>query len=285
MSVMFATSSCDDDWGHRGTARIHVTVRDGASHLKGETVYMFQSHHAPESLFFTPFYADASAVSDNYGEVTFDVEFHDDDAMFYFAVFDSDERYIEYVAVNVVDGATKSVELNLGGVRHSYYTLKSVVSQTLMTVHGVNYTGDANNRSFIAMQLPRNTERWFYAVSVSESQNITPTLKLYDGLSRYVDEQEGIVSDVISSFYVPAGNTDCNVFFIKDDQNLNIFCDKSGTYDYFTEASRMNINSGLVDANIPANDGATWYLGIENPAPDNDIYVTVEVCALVWVEE
>lgn len=275
--------SCNDSEEDILSARIHVTVKENATHIKDEKVYMFKSNHAPESAFFKPFYATADAVTDSYGEATFDVNFSPDDGLFYFGVFDGN-NCIRYISVRVDDGETISVELNLGIEHNGYYAIKSVVTQTLMTVHSVNYTGDANNRSFITVQLPRNTERWFYAVSSNSSQNVLPTLKLYDGLSHYLNEQEGIMSDVISSLYVPAGNADCNIFFIKDNSNLDIFCDKSASYEYFTEGTRMNINSGLVDVNVFASDGATWYLGIENPAPDNDIYITIEVCALVWIE-
>jgi hypothetical protein len=285
ISALFTVSSCEDNLGNRRTARIHITVKDRSEHLENETVYMFESRHAPESLFFKPFYADGNAVSDSYGEVTFDVEFHDDDAMYYFAVFDRNEHYIEYVAVTVEDGDTKSVELNLSGVLHGYYMLKSVVSQTLMTVHGLNYTGDANNRNFLSVKLPVNTERYFYAVSTSSQPNVAPNLRFYDALSRCVDPEYGVNSDALSSLYVPAGDIDCNIFLIKDNPNLDVFCDKSGSFEYFTDASRMNINNGIVNIDEPVADGALWYLGLENPAPDNDIFITIEVCALVWVEE
>lgn len=285
LCTMFVATSCDDDWGDRGTARIHITVKDRSAHLDGETVYMFESRHAPDSRFFTPFHADGHAVSDSYGEVTFDVEFSGEDEMYYFAVFDSNDRYIEYVAVTVVDGDTKSVELNLSGVHHGYYTLKSVVNQTLMTIHGLNYAGDANNRNFLTIKLPRNTDRWFYAVSATSQQNVAPNLRFYDALSRCVDIDNGVNSDALSSLYVPAGDIDCNIYLIKDNPNLDVFCDKSGTFEYFTTATRVNINSGIVDVDEPVDDGATWFLGLENPAPDNDIFITIEVCALVWVEE
>lgn len=278
-------SGCDDDWGDRGTARIHVTVKDRNANLRGETVYMFESRHSPDSHFFKPFYADGHAESDDYGEVTFDVDFNGDDEMYYFAIFDSDDRYIEYVAVSVVDGDTKSVELNLSGVQHGYYTLKPVVNQTLMTIHGLNYTGDANNRNFLTIKLPRNTEQWFYAVSVTSKQNSSPNLRFYDALSRTVDLDNGINLDAMSSLYVPTGDTDCNIFLIKDNHALDVFTDKSGAFEYFTDATRTNINSGFVAVDEPVDEGASWYLGLENPASDNDIYITIEVCALVWVEE
>lgn len=285
IGVLFTVSSCGDDWGNRGTARIHITVKDRSAHLENETVYMFESRHAPESSFFKPFYADGDAVSDSYGEVTFDVEFYDDDAVYYFAVFDRNDRCIEYVAVTVKDGDTKSVDLNLSGANHGYYILKSVVSQTLMTVHGLNYTGDANNRNFLSVKLPVNTERWFYAISATWQPNVAPNLRFYDALSRCVDAEYGVNSDAMSSLYVPAGDIDCNIFLIKDDPNLDVFCDKSGSFEYFTDATRMNINSGIVDVDEPVDEGALWYLGLENPAPDNDIFITIEVCALVWVED
>lgn len=283
--IMCAVWTSCDDRDDMGTARIHITVKDHDAILKGETVYMFTSKYSPNSQSFRPSYAEAQAESDDYGEVTFDVDFRGEEEMFYFAVFDRYDRYIEYVAVTVVDSDVKSVVLNLGGVQHGYYTLKPVVNQTLMTIHGLNYTGDANNRNFITIKLPKNTEQWFYAVSVSSQQNVSPNLRFYDALSRSVDLDNGISSDALSTLYVPAGDIDCNVFLIKDNHELDVFSDKSGTFEYFTDATRTNINSGFVAVDEHVNDGASWYLGLENPAAENDIYITIEVCALVWVEE
>lgn len=277
-------SSCDDTWDESGTARIHVTVKDRDVHLRGERVFMFESRHSPDTHYFVPEYADGDAETDSYGEVTFDVTFHGEDEVYYFALFDDFDRCIEYVSVTVIDGDTKSIELNLGGTPSGYFTLKPVVSQTLMTIHGLNYPGDANNRNFLSVKLPRNTEKWYYAISATSQQNVAPNLRFYDALNRCVTD-DGVNSEALSSLYVPSGDIDCNIYFIKNDADLDIFCDKSGNFEYFTDGSRFNINSGFVDVDVPANNGSTWYLGFENPSADSEIYVTVEVCALVWVED
>ncbi len=275
-------TSCGDDWDDGNHARIHVTVRNGNDIVRGDTVFMFESH-APNSNFFTPFYADNYAVTDEYGEVTFDVNFAGEDEMYYFALFDEWENLIEYVSVPVMDGDTKSVEINLGNASQGYYVLKPIVNQTLMTIHGLNYTGDANNRTYLTVKFPRNTEGWYYAVTATSKSNTSPNLRFYDALSRCVDAENGINLDAMSSLYVPAGDTDCNIYLVKDDRSLDVFCDKSGVFEYFTDASRANINSGVVSINEPVDGGTTWYLCFENPAAEDDIYVTVEVCALVWV--
>ena len=97
-------------------------------------------------------------------------------------------------------------------------------------------------------------------------------------------ENNSTISDAFSTLEAPAGNTDCNVYFIQDNENLDIFSDKSGSFTYYTDATRKNINSGIVDVDMEAREGASWFLGIENPDPDDDIYITVEVCALVYQE-
>lgn len=273
-------ASCDEDAFDREDAFVTVTVTEAGEYVHGIKVYMFEKDHSPGSSFFKPFYADDKAVTgrDGSAEFSFDI-FVRDNETYYFAVFDGDEC-LGSVRVSISGGESKRVNIDLGGTPAGNYVVKSVVSPTTMTVHSVNYQGDANNRSFLPIQLPAGTVRWFYCVSSNHTQ-VTTAFSLANGISRLVNPVDGTIDDAFSTLAAPVGTADCNVYFIKDNASLDIFSDKSGTFEYFTEATRRNINSGIVDIDYEVPDGASWYLGFENPASDNDIYITVEVCALV----
>lgn len=281
MSVLFA--SCDEDAYDREDAFVTVTVTEGGEYVHGVKVYMFEKDHSPGTSFFKPFHADDKAVTgrDGSAEFSFDL-FVRDNETYYFAVFDGDEC-LGSARVSISGGESKRVNIDLGGEVLGDYVIKSIVSPTVMTVHNCNYTGDANNRTFLPVQLPANTKRWFYCVSanVTQTQN---TFSLATELTRLVNPRDGSIADSFSTLEAPAGNTDCNVYFIQDNENLDIFSDKSGSFTYYTDATRKNINSGIVDVDMEAREGASWFLGIENPDPDDDIYITVEVCALVYQE-
>lgn len=281
VSVVFA--ACDDDAFDREDAFVTVTVTENGEYQHGVKVYMFEKDHSPSSSFFKPFYADDKAVTsrDGSAEFVFDIYVNDDET-YYFAVFDGDEC-LGSVRVNICGGESKRVNIDLGGVVVDNYVIKSIVNPTMMTVHNVNYQGDANNRTFLPIQLPAGTVRWFYCVSSNFAQ-IQSTLKLSTELSRYLNPVDGSLGDALSTLSIANGNADCSVYFIKDNENLDIFCDKSGLFTYFTEATRMNINSGIVDVDMESPEGANWYLGFENPAPATDIYISIEVCALVRQE-
>ncbi|MBQ3657615.1 MAG: hypothetical protein II956_12340 [Bacteroidales bacterium] len=281
MSLIFV--SCDEDAFDREDAFVTVTVTEAGEYVHGIKVYMFEKEHAPGTSFFKPFHADDKAVTghDGSAEFSFDI-FVNDNEIYYFAVFDGDEC-LGSVRVSISGGESRRVNIDLGGTPIGNYVVKSIVSPTAMTIHGVNYQGDANNRSFLPVQLPVGTVRWFYCVSSNNTQ-VTSAFSLANGLSRLVNPIDGAIDEAFSTLAAPVGTADCNVYFIKDNENLDIFSDKSGTFEYFTEATRKNISSGIIDVNLSAQDGALWYLGFENPAPDNDIYIIVEVCALVYMD-
>lgn len=276
--------SCDEELIQH-TANIQISVIQNGVPARGVQVCMFESHHSPTSSFFKPFFADDKAVTDIYGNVNFEVEFVDDSEIFYFGVFEGDDC-ISSTSVSVLADELKNGIIEIGEDSNGRYRLQEIVSENIITVHSLNYRGAANNRSFVPIQLPPNTVKWFYSVSSNFARPQNETLNLLAELSRYLDPTNGILADIINSLDAPTGTADFNVYFIKDNENLDIFNDKSGNFLYYPEGSRKNINSGVVDVEVSTENSTTWYLGIENPDSNDDIYVLIEVCALVYeVEE
>jgi hypothetical protein len=275
--------SCDSEVVEN-TANIQISVTQNGIPMRGIHVCMFDSNHSTTSSFFTPFFADDEAVTDLDGNVNFEVEFFDDSEIFYFGVFDGD-NCIGSTSVSVTADEIKYGIIEIGDGHRGGYRLQEIITENVITVHSLNYSGDANNRSFLPIQLPPNTVKWFYSVSSNFARPQNETLDLLSDLSRYLDPTNGILADIINSLDAPTGTADFNVYFIKDNENLDIFNNKSGNFLYYPEGSRKNINSGVVDVEVSTENPTTWYLGIENPDSNDDIYVLIEVCALVYEEE
>lgn len=265
-------------------ATIRVKVMDYGRPLANAKVYMFEDNHKPSSAFFKPFYADTTALTDRYGTAVFKPEVFDDIETFYFAVFDNDEC-LGYVQVSTAGGDTRSADLFIGGTP-GYCELKEVLKETTLTAHSVNYNGDANNRTFVPIKLPKNTVSFVYSVSSNYADNTSPTLRLLADLVERYDPTHGLLADIVNSLDDPVGTADCSIYLIKDNENLDKFNDKNFNFQYFPEGTRKGIKSGIVEVELdePLPENYQWYLGIENPDSKNDIYVTIEVCALVYHE-
>lgn len=245
----------------------------------------------------------------------------DSQKTFYFVTFTTNtttgKDSQDYAAITIKNGETKSATINIGGTttydngggsgnnntpsdngggsgnnntpsgnedtqtNTEDYSVKEVVKQNVLTVHSITYIGADNNRAYVAVQLPANTVSWYYSVSSNLSDAGTPTLGLLAGLVKIVDPSLGLVADGISKLEAPTGTADCNVYLIKDTDNLNTFLKKNGTFTCYAEGTRKNINSGIVDVEISSSTAATWYLGLENPDLKDAINVTIEVVAIV----
>ena len=282
--ITFGLYSCEDTISVGVPATITINVRDYGQPLANAKVYLFEDNHDPSSAFFKPFYADTTALTNHYGVAVFTPEVFDDIETFYFAVFDGNEC-LGYVQVSTSGGDTRSADLFIGGTP-GYCELKEVLKETTLTAHSVNYNGDANNRTFVPIKLPANTVSFVYSVSSNYADNTSPTLRLLADLVERYDPTHGLLADIVNSLDDPVGTADCSIYLIKDDVNFNIFKGKTSTFQYSPDGTRIGIKSGIVEVelNDPLPENVQWYLGIENPDSKNDIYVTIEVCALVYHE-
>lgn len=293
LSTAFSLSSCDKsddgDWNV-----VNVTLNVNGSTKSGETLYLFLAQSWDAGL--TNRVTAKPATTDANGVAKF-IEVTPGD--WYVVYFAGNQTFKTAVSFAVGNSTTKAVTLNVttdasnssggntssdnnGSSTSKKYSIKQVVKETVMTVHSQTYTGAASNRSYVTVQLPKNTISWYYAISSQFTETGTPMLGLFGGLTKSLDPTLGLLANSVSSLSAPTGTADVNVYFIGDIDNLNIFNTKSGQFTTYVEGTRKGINSGIVDIEVPAANGATWYLGLENPDLKDAIYVTIEVCALVY---
>ena len=278
-------SACEDADLVGTPATIRVKAFDRGRPLTNAKVYMFDEGHKPGSSFFSPMFADTTAVTDNYGTATFYPEVFGSIETFYFALF-VDKECIGYTEVSTSGGDIRDAELYVGGTPQTF-TLKEVLRETTLNCHSLSYQGDANNRTYVPIKLPKNTVSVAYSVSSNFAGNTSPTLDLLADLMRHYDPTNGLLADIIASLDAPTGTADCSLYLIKDNESLDLFNDKSGNFQYYPEGSRRNFLGGIVDVDLdePLTENTMWYLGIENPDDKDDIIITIEVCALVLEEE
>ncbi|MBO7596956.1 MAG: hypothetical protein J6T70_07930 [Bacteroidales bacterium] len=317
MTIFVSCGDDDDDFTNdNAKAYVNITVQSGGKPQSGITVYMFDSQTA-KAIGFSTLHSRKSVATGSDGVARFelgdmDLDIIDSQTTLYFVTFTKDgtgKEYQNQAAITIKKGETKSATINIGGTttyndnggtnnnggstenggsgnndtpsNTEEYSVQEVVKQNVLTVHSVTYTGADNNRTYIPVQLPANTISWYYSVSSNLSDAGTPTLGLLAGLVKIVDPSLGLVANGVSKLQAPTGTADCNVYLIKDTDNLNTFLKKNGTFTCYAEGTRKNINSGIVDVNISSKTGVTWYLGLENPDLKDAINVTIEVVAVV----
>ena len=311
LSLVVVSCGDDDDDDFNQKATVSITVQSGGKPQAGITVYMFDSQ-VTAAIGFERIAAKKTSATGANGVATFELNETDllgidSQKTFYFVTFTTNtttgKDNQDYASITVKNGDNKSATINIGGTttydngggsgndtpsgnegtqtNTEEYSVKEVVKQNVLTVHSVTYTGADNNRTYVAVPLPANTVSWCYSVSSNFSDAGTPTLGLLAGLVKIVDPSLGLVADGISKLEAPTGTADCNVYLIKDTDNLNTFLKKNGTFTCYAEGTRKNINSGVVDVEISSNTATTWYLGLENPDLKDAINVTIEVVAIV----
>ena len=127
---------------------------------------------------------------------------------------------------------------------------------------------------------PENTVKWYYDFSASRDEqqieNISGTLSLASELSTLID-QSGLLGFGIDQLTQPPGSDYCDIYLL-DHHNSSLFTSKQ-EYEYFTEGTRENIKSGVVEVECCVN--LPTYLGIKNPDDFYGIHGAIEVAAIV----
>lgn len=143
-------------------------------------------------------------------------------------------------------------------------------------------------RTYLPINLPRNTESWFYTFSCSrkdsEIEQVKNRMNLAGELtsllaSPIVGGVARITADMISQ---PPGANQCDVFLMNH-ENLTPFLNKSWDgFSCIAEGTRQNFKSGVVKVSSAKN--STMYLGVRNEDLLHGIHVALEVVAIVKEE-
>lgn len=140
-------------------------------------------------------------------------------------------------------------------------------------------------RSTLPVNLPENTESWYYTYSCfrdeAEAQRISKTLDLAGQLaSLFIGTEGKVIGQAASLLTAPAGGEQCDVYLLGEDQ-LEAFKDKDD-FKYKSEGSRENYTSGTVE--VTKHKG-NLHLGFRNNSMMYGIHVVVEVVAVTRKRE
>jgi tetratricopeptide (TPR) repeat protein len=137
------------------------------------------------------------------------------------------------------------------------------------------------SRVNIKIDLPKNTEKWYYSFSTSKGKSGTKNLGLALQLSALLLDPSGISTKAMSSIDVPRGSSSVDVYLC-DNKNIDLFRSKvdnnGGTYYFIPEGSVENTRQAVVEINDVTSD--TWYLGLKNPSSLEGVNITIEVVAI-----
>lgn len=166
--------------------------------------------------------------------------------------------------------------------------------QTLLSPQSIYLNGTANgaaggkSRTYYKIDLPSNTIEWYYIFSTSASEGGKKTLGLASQLTRLIDPT-GLTSIAAESLIAPSGEAVIDVYvlapknkdyFMKKDSWGAWVYDNPGGYD---EGKTVNAKQGK--SRIDDVKNGTVYIGLKNPSTWSGVSITVEVAAIVEVEE
>lgn len=142
---------------------------------------------------------------------------------------------------------------------------------------------NGKSRIVLPVNFPENTIKWYFEFSASrdeeEIKSISNVLSLASELSTLID-QTGILSFGIDLLTQPPGSNYCDIYLL-DHSNSSLFTSKE-RFTYYTEGTRENIKSGVVEVGCCIN--LPTYLGIKNPSNFHGVHVAIEVAAIIKEE-
>lgn len=140
-------------------------------------------------------------------------------------------------------------------------------------------------RVTLPVNLPENTERWYYTYSSfreeDEAKRISKTFDLAGQLAGYLIGTEGkLIGQAASLLTAPAGGEQCDAYLLGQDQ-VQAFRDKDD-FKFKPEGSRENYTSGTVE--VEKHKG-NLFLGFRNNSLMYGIHIVVEVVAITKKRE
>jgi tetratricopeptide (TPR) repeat protein len=166
--------------------------------------------------------------------------------------------------------------------------------QALLSPQSIYLNGTANgaaggkSRTYYKIDLPSNTVEWYYIFSTSASEGGKKTLGLASQLTRLIDPT-GLTSITAESLIAPSGESVIDVYVLAP-KNKEYFMEKDSwdawVYDNpggYDEGKTVNAKQGK--SRIDDVKSGTVYIGLKNPSTWSGVNITVEVAAIVEIEE
>ena len=136
------------------------------------------------------------------------------------------------------------------------------------------------NRIILPIQLPSNTQEWYYRFTASRNeeaiQKTLQTFSLAGELTTYI-KSENPLKNAVNNLTTPPGADICDIY-VFNEVNAKLFKEKED-FDYDLTASRENYKSGVVAVKHKSENAV--YIGLRNTDNLYGIHVAIEIVAIV----
>jgi tetratricopeptide (TPR) repeat protein len=152
-----------------------------------------------------------------------------------------------------------------------------IESRRIYLASGSRSLFEGTSRTFLKIDLPPNTVKWYYSFSTSEGISGTQNINLFIQLAGLLNDPSGITSGLISKLKVPKGVASADIFLC-DRPNIDLFLEKAYSFNYTMEGSVQNHKQAVVE--IDDITTGTVFLGLRNPSVLDGIIISIEVVAI-----
>ncbi len=177
-----------------------------------------------------------------------------------------------------------------------FKTVQLIKERDIYLNGGTRATFGGKSRTYIQVDLPINTVRWYYSFSTSTGESGTGALNLATQLatkfamnSNPIGElisTTGVADEIAESIKIPQGSSAVDIYLC-DRENIDLFLEKQdnfgGSYTYKIGGSVENVKQAIVD--IKKIKTGTWYLGLKNPSQLDGVNISIEVVAIIEYSE
>jgi len=160
-------------------------------------------------------------------------------------------------------------------------TKQIIENRSIYLNGGLNATFGGKSRTYLKVDLPPHTVKWYYSFSTRKGKSGTQNLKLAIQLTGMMSDPSGLTSNTLSAIKVPDGVASADIYLL-DRQNTDKFLAKEdiygGSYSYNMEGSAESTKQAVVE--IDDIKSGTVYLGLKNRSTNNGVNITIEVVAI-----
>lgn len=160
-------------------------------------------------------------------------------------------------------------------------TKQLVESRSIYLNGGLNATFGGKSRTYLEIDLPPNTIKWYYSFSTKKGESGTQNLDLAIQLAGIILDPSGISSTTLSAIKVPDGVSSADIYLL-DRPNIDKFLSKKdlygGSFSYNMEGTAQSTKQAVVE--IDGIRSGTVYLGLKNPSTTNGVNISIEVVAI-----
>lgn len=160
-------------------------------------------------------------------------------------------------------------------------TKQIIESRSIYLNGGLNATFGGKSRTYLEVDLPPNTVKWYYSFSTKKGKSGTQNMNLAIQLTGMMSAPSGLTSSTLSAIKVPDGVASADIYLC-DRQNIDKFLAKKdlygGSYSYNMEGSAESTKQAIVE--VDDIKSGTVYLGLRNPSTNNGVNISIEVVAI-----